>query len=805
MNRPYPPGEPPHWPRGRHPGPIPPRRSAGPGRPADPRNQPEPELLTHRLPAPPPLPAARPRPAGPRNPPPPSGPARPRVPRKKLWRRIRRGLYVLAGVCLLGPVIAFVVAYQFVRVPDPTALAAALNQPVTLYYADGSVMYTKTGTAGNRQLATWDQIPQSMKNAQMAAEDETFMTNSGFDLNAIVRTVWNRLNGGTGGGSTIGQEYVKKATGNDQPTLARKMAEMVESYKMTNTYSKQDILTAYLNTVYFGRGAYGIKAAAKAFYGEDVSKLTNEQAALLAGMVQLPSYADKPAYEQQRYRYVLGRMLANHWLSQAEYDSAAFPAPIAQTSAGSGPALSPTRQYIVAAVFDELAKKGLPEQALSRSRAKIYTSIQPPAQTDAEHAVAKITSADRGYPHEGAALVSVDPSTGGIVAYYGGDGSTSYDLARTPQQPGSSFKPYVLAAGLRTDPGRIGLNTVYDGSDNQTIDGQLVHNSDGEGASRITVKDAMTKSVNTVFYRMGAQAGVNNVRQAAWDAGIPKRITSSLGSAFDSLQQDDPVTGNGTGSTQLGISIGQYPVRPIDQAQGYATFANDGKYLPAHFVTKVTDGTGSQLYRFDTAAVPAFGSDPAASAAIAHTVTASMTDVASSSGDGLRGGRPNAAKTGTAQFNNTGHNSEAWMVGYTPQNVTAVWFGNTQQPAPIYGNYHNGIGSDHGYDVYGREEPGYIWQDFMNAYLAGQPARDFPPAPAGTAAPATTGNPAPATSNQTTPDTPTTAPATTPSTTAAPTTSDQPTSPQPTAACGPSCPTTTPGRRHHGPGPGSGG
>ncbi|WP_020659072.1 transglycosylase domain-containing protein [Amycolatopsis benzoatilytica] len=783
-------------------GPTPPRRPAGARRPLDPRQLPVPELLTHREPVRPAVAPSEPRGHDTQ---PPGEPARARTARKKVWRRVRRGLYVLAGLCLLGPVVAFVVAYQFVQVPDPTALAAALNQPVTLYYADGSVMYTKTGAAGNRQLATWDQIPQSMKNAQMAAEDETFMTNSGFDLKAIVRTVWNRLNGGTGGGSTIGQEYVKEATGNDQPTLARKMAEMVESYKMTNTYSKQDILTAYLNTVYFGRGAYGIKAAAKAFYGEDLGKLTNEQAALLAGMVQLPSYANSPAYERQRYHYVLGRMLANHWVSQAEYASAVFPAPIAATSAGSGSALSPTRQYIVSAVFDELAKQGLSEQSLFRSRAKIYTSIQPAAQTEAEHAVTKITAADRSYPHEGAALVSIDPATGGIVAYYGGDGSTSYDLAKTPQQPGSSFKPYVLAAGVRTDPGRIGLDTVYDGSDNQTIDGQLVHNSDGEGASRITVKDAMTKSVNTVFYRMGAQVGVNNVRQAAWDAGIPKQITSSLGSTFDSLQQDDPATGAGTGTTQLGISIGQYPVRPIDQAQGYATFADNGEYRPAHFVTKVTDGTGSQLYGFDTAATPAFGSDPAASAAVANTVTASMTDVASSSGDGLRGGRPDAAKTGTAQFNDTGHNSEAWMVGYTPQIVTAVWFGNTQQPAPIYGNYHNGIGSNHGYDVYGREEPGYIWQDFMNAYLAGQPVRDFPPAPAGAAAPATTDSAPPTTTNRPAPSTPATTSVRAPTTTTAPATSDQPTSTQPTAACGSSCPTSTPSGSHHGPGPGSSG
>ncbi|HET6503535.1 MAG TPA: transglycosylase domain-containing protein [Amycolatopsis sp.] len=648
--------------------------------------------------------------------------------RKTIWRRARRAAYVLLALAFLGPVIAFVIAYQVVSVPDPNALAAELNQPVEIYYSDGSLLYSKQG-AQSHQLVTWNQIPAQLKNAQMAAEDATFMTNSGFDVSAIVRTVWNRLTGGTGGGSTIGQEYVKNATGNDESTLGRKFTEMVESYKMTGTYSKEDILTAYLNTVYFGRGAYGVQAAARAFFGVDVGNLTTEQSALLAGLVQLPGQANDPAYQHLRYQYVMGQLLAHHWITQSEFDRARFPTPVPATSNGATGPMAPTRQYIVDQVLNELGQKGYTEAALSKSGAKIYTSISPQAQSDAEAAVTRIMAADQAYPDEAAALVSVDPTTGGVIAYYGGDGSTSYDLAQTPQQPGSSFKPYVLAAGLRANPVAIGLNTVYDGSDNQTIAGQLVHNSDGEGSPQITVKDAMTNSVNTVFYQMGAQVGVNTVRQAAWDAGIPKQITSSLGSTFDSLQQDDPGTGKGTGVTQLGISIGQYPVRPIDQAQGYATFANNGMYLPVHFVTKVVDRNGNPFYQFTTPPKPAFSPDPQTNASIARTITESMTDVATSSGDGLDGNRPNGAKTGTAQFNETTHNSEAWMVGYTPQVATAVWFGNKKQPAPIYGNYHNGRGPATGYDVYGREEPGYIWQAYMNAYLDAQPVQQFSDAP----------------------------------------------------------------------------
>lgn len=645
-----------------------------------------------------------------------------RARRRLLWRRVRRGAYVLLALAFAAPVVAFLVVYTFVSVPDPNALVAGLNQPVTMYYSDGTPMYAKE-SANSHRLATWDQIPPAMRNAQIAAEDATFMTNSGFDVTAIVRTVWNRLGGGTGGGSTIGQEYVKNATGNDDSTLKRKFVEMVMSYKMTRTYSKQDILTAYLNTVYFGHGAYGVQAAARTYFGEDASALTIEQAALLAGLVQLPGEADNPDYQYQRFRYVMRQLLENHWISQAQHDSAQFPAPV---GAGGGPGLtSPTRQYVVSAALAEMAGKGYSEQALSKSGAKIYTTIRPPAQTAAEAAVSKIMAADAAYPDEAAALVAVDPATGAVIAYYGGDGSTSYDLARTAQQPGSSFKPYVLAAGLRSDPAHIGLASVYDGSDNQTIAGRVVHNSDGEGADHITVKDAMTQSVNTVFYRMAEQAGVRAVRQAAWDAGIPKRITTALGVTFDSLQQTDPATGKGNGNTELGIALGQYPVRPVDQAQGYATFAANGMYMPVHLVTKVVDGQGKTLYQFAAAPQQAFSPDPATNASIARTVTESLTAVAVSSGDGLAGNRPTAAKTGTAQFNDTSHNSAAWMVGYTPQIVTAVWFGNKKQPAPIYGNYHNGRGPEKGYDVYGREEPGYIWQAFMDAYLAGQPAVRF--------------------------------------------------------------------------------
>jgi membrane peptidoglycan carboxypeptidase len=349
----------------------------------------------------------------------------------------------------------------------------------------------------------------------------------------------------------------------------------------------------------------------------------------------------------------------------------------------------------------------------------------------------------------------------------------------------------VFAAGLQTDPQRIGLNSVWNGSDNQIINGQQVHNSGGETCPQCNVKDAMTKSVNTVFYGMGTQIGVNNVRNTAYQAGIPKVMAdpANQNAPDPSLIALDPNTHKPL-YVEGGISIGQYPVRPVDQAQGYATLANMGNYIPVHFVTKVTDSTGNTLYTANITSKPAFSSDPTMSQRIAHTVVDSMTSVASSSGDPLANNRPNAAKTGTQDFSNPadpGHDADAWMVGFTPQVVTSVWFGHYDAPAPIFGNYFNNIGPAHNYDVYGRQEPAYIWQDFMNGYLANQPVRNFPNIPdvggsynfvtqqdlglpsgpvTTTVAPPTTTTTAPATTTTTAPTTTTTTAPTTTTTTA---------------------------------------
>ncbi len=687
------------------------------------------------------------------------------VKRRKGWRWVRRAIYVLIFLGVTGPIAAFYLIYQNVTVPDPQAVAFGQAQPVTIYYGNGQVM--DKITTNSRIFIKPNTIPENVRHAVEGAEDETFETNNGFDVKAIGRTVFNQLTGGTGGGSTITQEYIKVATGNAQHSLTRKISEVAEAYKMTKTYTnKNDILAAYLNIVYFGRGAYGIESAARAFYGVSAAQLTPEQSALLAGVIQSPGRANDAAYQHKRFTYVWGRMEANHWITPAQFNAGKFPTPKAESGDGQA-ALPWDRQLIVARVLDELATNGWSEGALKAQGAQIYTTIMPQAQTDAEHSISTTLKPDAKYTNggpltrggepvtangravsksnpqvkatESAALVSVNPSNGEILAWYGGDNPklNQADEANLPHQAGSSFKPYVFAAGLEKEPDKIGLNAMFNAANGQTIDGHVVHNSDGESCpAPCTVKEAMTESINTVFYNMGAEVTTPAVQQAAFQAGIPKtEYYPQAGKQEPSLVTLNPKTFK-PDLIEGGISIGQYPVRPVDQAQGYATLANNGMYIPVHFVKKVTDISGQNvLYQFNTPAKPAFSSDPNQSAAIARTVSDSMTDVAKASDFALDDGRPADSKTGTQNFvaadgTNLNYNSDAWTIGFTPQVVTAVWFGHYDRPGPLIGSGNDALNHTSGYNVFGREEPAAIWKSYMDSYLKGQPQEPFPTSPA---------------------------------------------------------------------------
>jgi membrane peptidoglycan carboxypeptidase len=612
-----------------------------------------------------------------------------RVPPEKRGRRVVRLLLWLVGLVVFLPALAFGVGWLVFPTPSPDDLTT--TQVATMAYSNGQTLATvQPPGVQNRVKVGLDQVPQTSRYAVLAAEDRSFYSNPGFDIGGIFRAGWSQITGGAGGGSTVTQQYIKNTTGRDQHTLWRKYREIIAAAKITKELSKDQILEDYLNTIYLGRGAYGIQAAAKAYFGENANQLTLSQGALLAAVIQSPSRwdpANNPDEARDRWNYVLDGMVAQGWLSPAERATASFP----QTIPPQPPPGGIPRDYlghIYTQVKAELAQLGIGEQQLSQDGLKITTTIDQTREKEAAAVAQRVMK--QNAPNLHTALVSVDPRTGAIVAYYGGDNGVGLDYAQVLRQPGSSFKPFVMTAALLHNP-PIGLGTVYQGTSPMTIAGQVVANSDGDSCDDCDLKTAMTNSINTVFYQLAVQVGPDAVAQAAHQAGIP-----------------DDLLVNPT----AGIALGDKEVHPVDMASAYGTFADGGVYHKPHMISRVETASGAVLFD-DGGDYPGQARfDPQ----VARNVTESMTDVASSSLIPLAGGRPVAAKTGTTQSNIPGQNKDAWTVGYTPSLSTAVWVG-TDDNSPIKTPY--------GGPMYGRMAPGQIWQGYMNSALRGTPAEPF--------------------------------------------------------------------------------
>ncbi|MDQ1703089.1 MAG: hypothetical protein QOF57_2341, partial [Frankiaceae bacterium] len=391
------------------------------------------------------------------------------LPPKTGWRhavpRLRTTLWVLFGLFALGAV-TFGILYAVVQVP--TANSAAVAQTTTIYYSDGKTVLARVGTE-NRQIVDLSLIPQHVRDAVIAAEDRGFYSSHGVTLTGIPRAiVANFLAGGVQqGGSGITQQFVKNTYLTQDRTFSRKIKEVVIAIKIDRSTSKDDILAGYLNTIWFGRGASGIQAAARAYFGTTVDKLTVAQGAVLAASIRGPALYD-PAYHLQaakdRWTYVIDGMVKDGALTRAQADALKYPKaipPTASSTAATGP-----ERFVENAVLDELTAKGISEQAVQTGGLQVVTTIDKTAQAAADNAESSVFVAGvkNAKKKPVSSLISLEPGTGRIKAMYGGasyaDGGCNDKLAnclnlatQIARQPGSSFKPFVLSTAL--DQGTI--------------------------------------------------------------------------------------------------------------------------------------------------------------------------------------------------------------------------------------------------------------------------------------------------------------------------------------------------------------
>ncbi len=626
------------------------------------------------------------------------------------WKWVRRGLAAMVAVLIVLPLLTFGMAYMIVDVPKPSDIRTA--QVSTILASDGTELSKIVPPEGNRIDVNVDQIPVHVRDAVMAAEDRDFYSNPGFSFTGFLRAAKNNIFGGDlQGGSTITQQYVKNALVGDARSgiggVIRKAKELVISTKMSGEWSKDQVLESYLNIIYFGRGAYGVAAASKAYFDKPVEQLNVAEGALLAALIQRPSVLDPavdPDGSAARWNWVLDGMVEIGALSPDDRAAQVFPPTIPPDQAGAQNQTTGPNGLIERQVVNELLDIfNINEQTLNTEGLQITTTIDPKAQAAAQDAVEEYLEGQD--PDMRTAVVSIDPRTGGVRAYYGGSDANGFDFAQAGLPTGSSFKVFALVAALKQG---MGLGYQVDSSP-VDVNGIQITNVEGGGCGTCNIAEALKRSLNTSYYRLmlDLKNGPQDVADAAHEAGIAE--------SFPGVEHTLSEDGQG-GPPNNGIVLGQYQSRVLDMASAYATLAASGVYHKPHFVQKVVNAEGDVLF---DASQEANTGEQRIDKAVADNVAAAMQPIAGyANGHNLAGGRPSAAKTGTNQLGDTGANRDAWMVGFTPSLSTAVWVGTTDGTKPLENKW--------GSPVYGSGLPSDIWKATMDGALDGTDNESFP-------------------------------------------------------------------------------
>jgi penicillin-binding protein 1A len=634
-----------------------------------------------------------------------------------------------------GPIIFGGVALgTFFLVPLPTDVpeprAGAIAQTSFVYAADGKTLIATFHAEHNREVIPEkqfkDPVYDKIKLAAVAAEDRRFFEHSGVDPKAILRAANAdvRRRAVVQGGSTITQQYVKNAyIDSPQRTIFRKLREALYASQIERSLTKESILDNYLNTVYFGKGAYGVEAAAKTFFNKSASQISLSEAAQLIGLIPAPvSYSpyENPAGAENRRLFVIQRM---ETLTFAGRNLPAWLKPIDHPTAEQARAQKPVFHkpgeqvfqypWFVDAVRTYLVNT-YGESTVFSGGLRVTTTLEPRIQTAAEKAVYSIINKPE-YPY--AALASVDPDTGYIKALVGGRDyeQEKYNIAvQGRRQTGSAFKPFVLATALEEG---ISPSTRFRGPNRICLKGwkpNCPENFGSQSLGSITIETATIQSVNTVYAQLVLKVGPKKVVDMARRMGIPGP------SWLPKRSGCTPKTGDACGSkvdAVPALTLGTEEVTPLEMASAFATLAARGQYRAPKIVIKVEDALGNPVPDRNGDVIPDGPSPPeqAMPAAVADTANKILEKVVTQ-GTARRANiaRPAAAKTGTAQdFQN------AYLVGYTPDLSAAVWMGYRDRNRKM--TNVRGVG-----EVVGGSLPAMIWASYMREALKDVPESDFP-------------------------------------------------------------------------------